>query len=222
MTHILLVRHGQASFGAADYDVLSEIGHEQARALGESLALMGQPRPRRVYRGAQRRHAETLAGLAPPLGIPPVEAIIHEGLNEFDARGLILARLGPDGLSGEMRSDRRAYFRMMRDTVLAWQRDEIDSPPESWTAFSDRVAAALDAMRSEPGPVLAVSSGGAISRILADVLNAPAAQMIHLQLQMKNCAVSRLAAGLSGLFLQSFNETPHLCASADTRLLTYS
>ena len=31
---VLLVRHGQASFGAADYDVLSPLGERQAAATG--------------------------------------------------------------------------------------------------------------------------------------------------------------------------------------------
>ena len=35
MGTLYLVRHGQASFGADDYDVLSPAGHEQAVRLGE-------------------------------------------------------------------------------------------------------------------------------------------------------------------------------------------
>ena len=38
---VLLVRHGQASFGAADYDNLSPTGHEQSRVLGAALAARG-------------------------------------------------------------------------------------------------------------------------------------------------------------------------------------
>jgi broad specificity phosphatase PhoE len=38
---ILLVRHGQASFGGADYDVLSPSGERQARRLGAALAARG-------------------------------------------------------------------------------------------------------------------------------------------------------------------------------------
>ena len=41
MSTILLVRHGQASFGAADYDNLSPTGHEQSRVLGAALAARG-------------------------------------------------------------------------------------------------------------------------------------------------------------------------------------
>ena len=35
MATIYLVRHGQASFGAEDYDALSELGCRQAQVLGE-------------------------------------------------------------------------------------------------------------------------------------------------------------------------------------------
>ena len=38
MSRILLVRHGQASFGADDYDDLSPTGHEQSRVLGAALS----------------------------------------------------------------------------------------------------------------------------------------------------------------------------------------
>ncbi len=37
MGQIYLVRHGQASFGSADYDQLSTLGAEQAQMLGGSL-----------------------------------------------------------------------------------------------------------------------------------------------------------------------------------------
>ena len=39
MSVLLLVRHGQASWGSADYDVLSDLGHEQSRLLGKHLAV---------------------------------------------------------------------------------------------------------------------------------------------------------------------------------------
>ena len=224
MSELVLVRHGQASFGQADYDRLSPLGHEQASRLGEALAAQGFA-PDRVFRGAQRRHRETLDGMAPALGLDPQHAVVHEGLNEFDASALLAARF-PGGLSEEERRDRRTYFRILRETVIAWQKDEVDAPPESFSAFTARVLAARDAMlaasEAAGGPVLAVSSGGAISRLLVDALSAPAEQMILLQLQMKNCAVSRLVGGPDARYLHAFNETPHMRERADARLLTYA
>ncbi|HBD39143.1 MAG TPA: histidine phosphatase family protein, partial [Cupriavidus sp.] len=35
MATLFLVRHGQASFGAANYDCLSDTGRQQSRWLGE-------------------------------------------------------------------------------------------------------------------------------------------------------------------------------------------
>ncbi len=221
MTEITLIRHAQASFGTDDYDRLSPLGHEQSEALGRALARQGLA-PVRLFTGTQRRHRETLAGLAGPLGLDAEAATVHPGLDEFDFRGLLDARFQAETPPAGLHSDRRTHFRTLRDTVLAWQRDAIDDPPERWADFAARVEAAREALRTAEGPVLAVSSGGPISRLIAEVMEAPTAQMIRLQLQMKNCAVSRLIAGRTSLHLHGFNETPHIDAATAARLLTYS
>jgi len=41
MGSIFLIRHGQASFGAENYDVLSPLGHQQSEALGDHLGQLG-------------------------------------------------------------------------------------------------------------------------------------------------------------------------------------
>ncbi|MDO8419608.1 MAG: histidine phosphatase family protein, partial [Rubrivivax sp.] len=63
MGTLYLVRHGQASFGAADYDQLSDLGARQCRALGRwfrerGVAFEG------VLRGTLRRHEQSLAAIA--------------------------------------------------------------------------------------------------------------------------------------------------------------
>ena len=58
MAQLFLVRHGQASYGAADYDRLSELGWRQARWLGEHFAERGIRFDVHV-RGTPRRHDET-------------------------------------------------------------------------------------------------------------------------------------------------------------------
>ncbi|MBY6152241.1 histidine phosphatase family protein [Vannielia litorea] len=211
MPELLLIRHAQASFGAADYDVLSDLGHAQSRALGEALRRQGV-RPVAVYRGAMRRHRETLEGIATALDLP--EATVHEGLNEFDSKALLAA------LGGGVPSDRKAHFRRLREAVIAWQAGEI-TEPESFTDFTARVMSAQAQMATHDGPVLCVSSGGAICRMLAAAVDAPARTMIDLQLQMKNCAVSRILCTGSATFLTGFNETPHIDAEA-AHMLTFS
>ena len=41
MAELVLIRHGQASFGADDYDKLSDMGWRQSRWLGEYFAERG-------------------------------------------------------------------------------------------------------------------------------------------------------------------------------------
>ena len=82
MAVIYLVRHGQASWGAADYDVLSETGHAQGTVLGEALADRGL-QPTRLVAGTMRRHAGTAEAASAAAGwSTPVE--VDPGWNEFD------------------------------------------------------------------------------------------------------------------------------------------
>eukprot|EP01041_Mallomonas_annulata_P036707 gene36707-59856_t len=70
MGNLYLVRHGQASFGAADYDNLSELGHRQSVRLGEYFAHKGL-QFEAVMVGTLRRHAQTWAGIAKGAGLAP-------------------------------------------------------------------------------------------------------------------------------------------------------
>ena len=63
MGTLYLVRHGQASFGAEDYDQLSALGHGQCVKLGEYWRARGL-RFDAVLTGSLRRHAQSFAGIA--------------------------------------------------------------------------------------------------------------------------------------------------------------
>ncbi len=89
---VLLVRHGQASFGADDYDVLSETGVEQSRVLGRALAAQGLA-PTAVVHGAMRRQRDTATSMVDGAGWS-VTPELDEGWNEFDHLGVV-ARSSP-------------------------------------------------------------------------------------------------------------------------------
>jgi len=219
---IVLIRHGQASFGARDYDKLSALGHAQAKALGGVLKELDK-KPDAAFVGAQVRHKETFAQIAGAIGLDPHRAIIHEGFNEFPFDGLINARFKNEPLPTGAKDDRGAYFRMLKHTVLDWQEGRIDQPPEHWSDFVARTDAALKAMRESGAErVIAITSGGPISQIVREALGLPPHMMIELQLQMKNCAMSRLIAGRSSVKVHSFNETPHINSRDTAHLATYS
>ncbi|WP_322867612.1 histidine phosphatase family protein [Aquicoccus sp. G2-2] len=224
MAELYLIRHAQASFGAANYDKLSPLGHEQSRALGRALKEQGVT-PTHFWRGEMTRHRETLDGIQEGLG-QTGDAEIHTGLNEFNFTELLEARYasGAGGAAPDnMHTERKTHFRTLRDTVLEWERGGIPGAVESWGDFSARSQAAFAAM-ADPAHecVLAVSSGGAIARIIASLLECGAGQQIKLQLQMKNCAVNRFVYSSRSTYLHGFNETPHITAANQARLLTYS
>ena len=62
MGTLYLVRHGQASFGADDYDQLSARGQQQSERLGAYWRERGL-RFDAVLCGTLRRHGQTLAGI---------------------------------------------------------------------------------------------------------------------------------------------------------------
>jgi len=97
---IYLIRHGQASFGADDYDVLSPVGVEQAQVLGQHLADLGVTFDRCIA-GDLRRQQHTASAAfeqysARGLPVPAVE--VDSAFNEFDADAIIRALL-PDLLT---------------------------------------------------------------------------------------------------------------------------
>ena len=220
MAELILIRHAQASFGAANYDILSERGHRQSKALGLALKAHGTV-PGAFFRGKQRRHRETLEGVAVGLEAE-AEHTVLPGLNEFDFKSLLNARF-KDGPPEGLHDDRKTHFRLLRETVLMWQRDEIEGIPEPFAAFQARVLGAVDAMTAAGHEtVMAVSSGGPIGLIVTTLLEAPLKKMMEIQLQTKNCSVTRIVFTERRRFLHTYNETPHIDASTVAEYLTYS
>ena len=204
MAELLIVRHGQASFGAQDYDRLSDIGHRQSALLGETLRERGWA-PDRVVTGTLRRQTETLRAMG--FG-EPSEA--HAGLNEYNFTDLLAARF-KHGLPKDDTTDRRHHFRILRDTVFEWQNDKLTGVAETWKDFKTRVEAGRQ-FATRPGAkrVLVISSGGVIGQMVAAALGAPDAQMMHLNLQIKNAAMTRFIFTQGAFSLHEFNMTPHL------------
>src|ERR1700760_4925423 len=87
MAELYLVRHGQASFGSSDYDVLSEVGERQGVWLGEYFA-QRDLKFDRVMTGGMRRHRQTLDAIGRGMGCSFSDTEQHAGLNEYDFQAL--------------------------------------------------------------------------------------------------------------------------------------
>lgn len=220
MAELILVRHGQASFGADDYDKLSELGWRQSRWLGEHFAARGAAFDR-VVRGSLRRHAETLAGIAEGMG-RALEGGEDARLNEYDSHALLSAHL--KGKPMPKGADRREHFRILREAMYAWTDGTLaGAPHEPFAEFRGRVLGALGELRRGSAKrVLVVSSGGPISTILAEVLGMPLRGVVDLNLQTRNTGITELQAGATRIHCVSFNNVPHLERPDRAGALTYS
>lgn len=220
MAELVLVRHGQASFGAEDYDKLSELGWRQSRWLGEYFAERGATFDR-VVRGSLRRHAETLAGIAEGMG-RLLEGGEDPRLNEYDSHALLHAHL--KGGAMPQGGDRREHFRILRAAMYSWTDGTLaGAPHEPFSEFRGRVLGALADLRDGAVKrVLVVSSGGPISTILAEVLGMPLRGVVDLNLQTRNTGITELQAGATRIHCVSFNNVPHLDRPDRAGALTYS
>ncbi len=224
MAELYLVRHGQAGKLGGDYDRLSELGRRQSQLLGAHLAALGVSFDR-VARGSLRRHAETLEPLLAELGHEG-EPEVLPGLNEYDFDNLTQAYFVEHPKPEGFHDDPRVFFRLLRKAILAWSRDELPAEMllESWSSFTGRITEAL-ARLTDPSRgqrVLAVSSGGAISMVLAQVLTLTPDVAVNLNLQSKNSGYSRFIFTGKAIYLHSFNAAPHLETPELQGLVTYS
>ena len=228
MSVLLLVRHGQASFGKRNYDALSEVGHEQARILGAAVAARGM-RPTRIVTGGMRRHAETAEGILAGLEQGP-EVVVDDGWDEFNFEHVVrvhkpLYRSRALMFADFVRTpaaERRAKFQaIFEDATGRWTGGDADDDyEESFPAFSQRVDEALRrTVEQADGLVIVVSSGGPIGLVVSHLLAGDASLWAALNRVAVNTGVTKVLTGRSGLTLSTYNEHSHL--EHDRALLTY-
>ena len=217
MGSLYLVRHGQASFGAADYDQLSATGHEQCRLLGAYWRERGQ-RFDAVFTGTLRRHAQSLAGIVEGFGAE-LPAVALPGLNEYDSEAVVRA-IHPEPLAPPRDAEAvKQHFRLLRQGLLAWMRGE--TAPVGMPTHAQFAAGVADALARVLAlgvgrQVLIVSSGGPIATAVSQVLTTPPETAVELNLRIRNSAVTELAFNPKRHHLVTFNTLPHL-DSAEAR-----
>jgi broad specificity phosphatase PhoE len=223
MGNLYLVRHGQASFGADDYDHLSELGHRQSVRLGQYFAGRGL-RFDALIAGTLRRHKQTLAGILQGMDRAG-EHLSWEGLNEYDSEAVI-ATVHPHKLEKPTSPEMyRHHFRLLRDGLAQWMAgtaSPVGMP--SYPDFVAGVSSALDHVRANHhgGNVLVVTSGGPIATAVGHVLGTPPAATIELNLRIRNTSVTEFAFTPKRHMLVCFNAIPHLDAEEFRDWVTYS
>ncbi|WP_394840631.1 histidine phosphatase family protein [Pendulispora brunnea] len=235
MGTILLVRHGQASFGSDDYDCLSELGIEQSRLLGGWLASSGR-KIDHVVVGGMKRHRQTAEACLSAMeqGARPLE--VDAGFDEYDADDVVV-RHRPEFAEravlarhlAEHDNPQRAFQTIFSAAIERWVGGEFDLDyRESWSGFRARVVAALRRLTDHPGPsrtIAVFTSGGPITAICQHLLGIPDRTIFELNWSIVNSSTTALRFSSSGcparVSLSYFNSFAHLERLQTARLITY-
>lgn len=234
MSELILVRHGQASFGAESYDKLSPQGVRQVEILADYWQTLGDQFDH-LYSGELMRQIETadcLRALLPDGQQPQV----HPGFNEYNGEPIIRLYLRDhavkEGFAAELKTpitDRKTFQLVLEAATTHWingslQASAEDEDFESWRDFQSRVHDALDelmARHTGGSRVLISTSGGVIAMALQRALQLPDNQVLATNWMVNNSSVTRLVYGRGKVSLASFNSLAHLEVPAWRDLVTF-
>ena len=231
MTIIYLVRHGQASFGAENYDQLSALGQQQAQVTGQYLQQLIPESPYLLAGGLQR-HLQTAQAASSPHW-QQIQLQQDQRWNEFNHEQ-IFSRFDPrfeqpDLLKQEIAQvgEPREYLaKIFTSAIERWtQSTDSTEYDETWLNFQQRVQQALSQLTvqlSHTGQRHAVvfTSGGVISVAVGYVLGLNAKQIFELNWAVANASITTLRVSEQKLQLLSFNEH-HFLKTHQGKLVTW-
>ena len=236
MGSIYLIRHGQASFGAKNYDVLSPLGFRQSAALGDHFARLGLRFDRCISGELQRQQdtaQATLERLASQSRIRQPELEVDPAFNEFLADEVIRAHMDdllsihPNALHVlRNAAEHRAEFqRLFNFVIQRWVSGEHEKEGlGSWQDFVERVEAGLGRLLDQAGPkdrIAVFTSGGTITALLQLIIGVPPVKAFELNWQIVNTSLSQLKFRDRDVSLASFNNHVHLELLKDSELITW-
>jgi broad specificity phosphatase PhoE len=205
MSHITLIRHGQANSAATDeisYDRLSPLGHKQSAWLGDHLR-QSQTHHTRLYTGTLRRHVETADAMA--TGLEPIR---DPRLNELEY--FTLAALMEQQHGVPLPVDQGGFSSHLPLVFETWKSDRLADTPETYASFEARIQSVLEEIAEGDGPALVVTSGGLISMVMAQAMGLGIPAMSRLALAIMNTSMHRLFPIGGHWSPVLFNAIPHL------------
>lgn len=238
MSHLLLVRHGQASFLEQNYDRLSAKGEAQSRLLGEYWASHKLVLDR-VYSGPRVRQQETarIVGEAyRKAGLPWPGVKIMQEFDEFKAEAVIEQALPPllerdphvrgmyqDFEKAEGQAERFKTFQRMFEVVVGrWAAGALPVPGiEPWADFCERVQtgfATLAQNGTRGQRIIIFTSGGPTGVAMQRALKLSTEATLKTAWMVANSAYSQFLFSGSRFTLTSYNSYPHI---TDRDFLTY-
>ena len=220
MATIYLIRHGQASFGAENYDKLSELGCRQAHVAGEYFRDIGIHFDA-VYSGDLSRQRETarLAIASQPAEVKHhIDPRFNEIQNDEQLKCLmpevIKQNASVQALVEKGLSSSKDYQKVIDAVFNYWVSPACNDPRiQSWTEFSNGARQAIADVMQEQGSGKTVgifTSGGTLATIVAQVLGLSGEQTYQLYEPIFNCSVTQLFYSRSKISLSYYNDCSFL------------
>ena len=206
MTHLTMIRHGQANSDAKDeqgYDMLTSLGHQQAKWFGEHLLQTGASFDK-IYSGTLRRQIETAQDVN-QFDLPHIK---DSRLNELDYFGL--AHSLQDRHAIPLPATQEEFSAQIKTILHHWKLGKISSPIENFETFHVRIVEVVKELVQSDEKILVVSSTGVIASLFGELLEIELDHRVKLFLAVAHTSVHRFEV-LSGLLAPTlFGATPHL------------
>jgi len=229
MAAIYLIRHGQASFGKADYDQLSDNGIKQSKILGKHWKLRSVPC--KTYSGDLLRHGQTLEYFMESFQNEQIPVVLHSGFNELDHCDVIQSfkpqwedLYALKAYVDKQENPEKALIKEFNLSLEHWvENSDCDKYKETWSQFKERCIRALQDViaqelenkrrvnkSEEVNDILIFTSSGTISVIIQHIMELSDKQTLMIIQQMRNTGVTKLLFSDKKLSIDYINNYSHL------------
>ena len=235
MSTLYFIRHGQASFGKENYDLLSPIGEIQSRLLAGYLFKSGV-RFDLVYCGTMERQKKTASVFIEEYNryenFAP-DVLENMAFNEHDTMQIFTAALpilraedpGIEKYLNNIYSDKKSFQTMYERSFGLWIKGRCEIPGTgSYNDFARNVNSALDSILREHGKgktIALFTSGGPIAAVVRRALELSGEMAMKLQWQIANTSITRFKTRDEAFSLVSFNNYAHLESENSPGIITF-
>ncbi|MDX1958130.1 MAG: histidine phosphatase family protein [Leptospiraceae bacterium] len=230
MIEIFFIRHGQASFGKDNYDVLSDKGKLQAEKLAEYFQ-NEKIIPDKIFTGSLVRQKETAKSTSKSFS--DLKIIESSSLNEFKREfwkdsAEEISKIKPEfsnlynlykkKLLANPKQSRIIFFDLTERILKYWKDGGKIPKHPLYSEFKTNILSFYDTICNEKSKtrIFAFSSGTPISILVSHALGIHEGSELKLLPLICNTSITKILYKKNEFFCEFINSTPHLMTKERT------